>query len=282
LIRRSAEEKIFRAIMLISIALVIGSLVLLFIIVTYKGLSSLSISMITEVPKGGYYLGKEGGILNAIVGSFYLAGGAILLATVFSIPVVGFMNQYSENNRYVSLIRASLDIACGIPSLIYGAFAFLIMVALHQRASLMWGIITVALFITPILIRAMDEVMQKVSSQLKDASYALGATDLETLTHVVTKQAMPGIITAVILAFGRGIGDAASVLFTAGYTDNIPTSLSDPVATLPLAIFFQLSSPFPEVQSRAYASAVILLIIVLILCIGSRMLMQRFTRYTIK
>jgi len=79
------------------------------------------------------------------------------------------------------------------------------------------------------------------------------------------RQAAPGILTGLILAFGRGIGDAASILFTAGYTDNIPTSLYDPVASLPLAIFFQFGTPYTEVRERAYASAVILLIVILLL-----------------
>jgi phosphate transport system permease protein len=93
---------------------------------------------------------------------------------------------------------------------------------------------------------------------------------------------LPGIITAVLLAFGRAIGDAASVLFTAGYTDRMPTSLLRPVASLPLAVFFQLGTPFPEVQQRAYASALILTVIVLAISLGSRWLANRLNKFTIK
>ena len=124
--------------------------------------------------------------------------------------------------------------------------------------------------------------MQTVSRDLKEASYGLGATDFETLRYVITRQAMPGIVAAILLAFGRGIGDAAAVLFTAGYTDSIPTSLFDPVATLPLAIFFQISSPYPEVQQRAYASGIILLVIVLVLIILSRFVSRRLMKYVIR
>ena len=131
------------------------------------------------------------------------------------------------------MIRFFLDAACGIPSIVYGAVVFLLMVAVGQRASLLWGCITVALFITPLLARAMDEVMQMVPTLLKEASYGLGATDFETLLHVVTRQALPGLVTAVLLAFGRGIGDAASVLFTAGYTDRIPVSITGPCCNAP-------------------------------------------------
>ncbi|MGC9436269.1 MAG: phosphate ABC transporter permease PstA [Methanomicrobiales archaeon] len=280
--RRTFEENVFKGLMYASVAVVLGSLLAVFLVVCIRGLPALSIEMITQVPAGGYYLGGGGGILNAIVGSLYLASGAIALAFVASLPIAWYLNQYGGRSRFAGFIRTSLDVSAGIPSLVYGAFAFLIMVQLHERASLLWGIITVAIFITPILTRAMDEVMQMVPLKVKEASFALGTTRLETLVHVVTRQALPGIVTAVILAFGRAIGDAASVLFTAGYTDAIPTSLSDPVATLPLAIFFQLTTPIPEVQQRAYASGIVLLAIVLGLVIASRVLSKRFMKYVIK
>jgi phosphate transport system permease protein len=280
--RRSAEEWLFKGLMYLSLAIVLGSLFSVFAIVVFKGASALNIAMITQVPQGGYYLGKEGGILNAIVGSVYLAVGAIILAIVFSIPTAWYLQNYSQRSRYAAGIRMMLDIAAGIPSLIYGAFIFLVMIMFHARASLLWGIITVGIFLIPLLTRAIDEVMQMVPPKIKEASYSLGATRLETIYHVVTRQALPGIITAILVAFGRGIGDAASVLFTAGYTDSIPTSLNDPVATLPLAIFFQLGTPFPQVQERAYACGIILLVIVLIIIVGSRYLTKKFIRYSIK
>ena len=132
------------------------------------------------------------------------------------------------------------------------------------------------------MVRAMDEVIRIMPIELKEASYALGATRLETALKVVVRQTLPGILTAILLAFGRGIGDAASVLFTAGYTDQLPNSLLRPVASLPLAIFFQLGTAFPEVQQRAYASALILTIIVLIISLGSRWLAQRLSRNVVK
>jgi phosphate transport system permease protein len=121
-----------------------------------------------------------------------------------------------------------------------------------------------------------------VPFELKEASYALGATRLETALRVVVRQTAPGLLTALLLAFGRGIGDAASVLFTAGYTDRLPTSLLRPVASLPLAVFFQLGTPFPEVQQRAYASALVLTVIILVISLGARLLAHRLTRHVIR
>ena len=111
-----------------------------------------------------------------------------------------------------------------------------------------------------ILTRAVDELLQTVPVQVLEGSLVIGATYLETLMHVGIKQVLPGVVCAILLAFGRAIGDAASLLYTAGYSSDIPMALSDPVATLPLAVFFQLSSPFPTVRERAYAAAVVLLV----------------------
>jgi phosphate transport system permease protein len=279
--KRKIEESFFKGLMIVSALVVIGSLLAVIAVVVLKGLPALTLSMITQTPTGGYYLGKGGGILNAIVGSLYLAGGATALAFLISLPVALYLQEYA-GPRLASFTRLSLDVLWGIPSIVYGAFGFTVMLYLGMTASLFWGIIIVALLVLPIMIRAVDEVVRMVSLQMREASYALGATKLETVLKVVSRQALPGILTAVLLAFGRGIGDAASVLLVAGYTDYIPTSLFDPVATLPLAVFFQLGTPFPEVQQRAYASAVVLLGIVLLLSIASRLLTKRFTKYVIK
>jgi phosphate transport system permease protein len=152
------------------------------------------------------------------------------------------------------------------------------MVFFGIRASLLAGIITVTLFIIPIMVRGMDEVLKSVPRGLLESSLSLGSTRSETAYRVYLKQSVPGVITAVLLSFGRAIGDAASILFTTGYTDYIPTSLSQPTATLPLAIFFQLSSPIPEVRERAYAAAVILMIIILIISISSRFFSKKYQK----
>jgi len=281
--RRKIEENIFKSLMLASTFIILSSLVIILITVIVNGLPAMNLAMITQTPKGGYYLGKEGGILNAIVGSLYLAGGATFLAILISLPVVLYLNVYAKKGScLVIFTRFSFDVLWGVPSIVYGAFGFTIMLFLGVRASLLGGIIAVSLLILPIMSRAMDEVIRMIPEELLDASYALGATRFETALKIVTRQAMPGILTAVLIAFGRGIGDAASVIFTAGFSDYIPYSLLRPAATLPLAIFFQLGTPFPEVQNRAYASAFILTVIILIISIVSRILTRRFTKHIVK
>jgi phosphate transport system permease protein len=281
--RRKLKEIIFRAMMAVSVLVVIGCLALIIGTIIWKGLPAMNLSMITQTPKGGYYLGKEGGILNAIVGSLYLASGATILAILFSLPVVLYINIYARrNSKLASLTRFSLDVLWGIPSIVYGAFGFIIMIFFGLKSSLLAGILAVGLLEFPIMSRAADEVIRLVPRELLEASYSLGATRLETALKVVVRQCLPGLLTAVLIAFGRGIGDAASVLFTAGFTDRIPTSLLQPAATLPLAIFFQLGTPFPEVQQRAYASAAILTVLILVISLLARGLGKRYTRHIIK
>ncbi len=263
--------------------IVVGCLLLIVGTIIWKGLPALSLSMITQIPKGGYYLGREGGILNAILGSLYLASGATLLAVILSLPVVLYINMYTrKNSRLAEWTRFSFDVLWGVPSIVFGAFGFIVMVFLGLRASLLAGILTVAILELPIMSRAMDEVVRLVPRELLDASYSLGATRLQTALKVVVRQCLPGILTAVMIAFGRGIGDAASVLFTAGYTDRLPTSLLQPAATLPLAIFFQLATPFPEVQGRAYASAVVLTVLILGISLLARGLIKKSTKHIIR
>ncbi|MCJ7586326.1 MAG: phosphate ABC transporter permease PstA [Candidatus Aminicenantes bacterium] len=281
--KRRLVERFWKALMIASTAVVIGCLLFIVVTVIWKGLPALSLSMITRIPKGGYYLGKEGGILNAILGSLYLALGATALACVLSLPVVIFLNVYCrKRSRLAELTRFSFDVLWGIPSIVYGAFGFVLMVYFGMRTSLLAGIVTVALLEVPIMSRAIDEVIKLVPRELKEASYSLGATRLETSLKVIIRQCLPGILTGILIAFGRGIGDAASVLFTAGFTDRIPTSLGQPAATLPLAIFFQLGTPFPEVRQRAYASAAILTILILFISVLARVLSRRYTKHVIR
>ncbi len=183
--RRKIEETIAKVLMIGATVTVLGSLVLILGTIVWRGLPALNLDMLTQTPKGGYYLGKEGGILNAIVGSFYLAGGGTLLAVVISLPIALYLQIYAARTRRAELARLALDVLWGIPSIVYGAFGFIIMLAVGMRASLLGGIITLALLELPIIVRGMDEAIALVPNALREASLALGATRLETAIKVV-------------------------------------------------------------------------------------------------
>lgn len=275
---RKLADKLFKWSALCAAVVIMALLGYILFHIIRRGLPAMSLDMLSRIPEGGFYLGKGGGVLNAIVGSIYLILGATFISALISIPVVMYLNVILRKKSFFARFsRLTFDVLFGIPSIVYGAFGFTIMIFCGLKASLLGGIIAIAMLIMPIMIRALDEVALMVPNDLKEAVRSLGATNYETI-KVVLQQLRPGITTAILLAVGRGIGDAATVLFTAGYTDSIPTSLASPAASLPLAIFFQLGSPVEEVQERAYASALILTIIILILSFSARYFNRKFSK----
>lgn len=279
--RRLRSEKIAKILMQISGISITGSLFLIIGIILYKGLPYISWEMISQSPQGGFYIGKGGGIFNAILGSLYLAGLSTALATIIGIPIALYLNMYVKKGSILEKFSKLLfDVLFGIPSIVYGAIAFSIMVWLGIRASLLGGVITITLLTIPIVVRTLDELLKTIPIDLKNVTKSLGATTWET-SKVLLKYIKPGIFTAILLAFGRAIGDVAGVLLTTGFSDNLPKYIDEPAATLPLAIFFQLSSPIPEVQGRAYASALVLTLIILIIVICTHILASKQKKHKI-
>lgn len=276
---KKLEERFFRALSATASYSLIAILAFILLIIFVKGFGALNLEMITQTPKGGYYYGGGGGVLNAIVGSLYIGLGSTLIAILVGAPAALYINVHLVTNKKAqNVVRYLLDALWGIPPIVYGAFGFTLMLFVGMNSSLIAGIITVALLISPIMVRTFDDVLSTIPKGLHEASLALGSTRSEMAFKVMFKQGFSGFITAVLLSFARGIGDAAAVLFTAGYTDLIPVTLDEPAATLPLAVFFQLGSPIPEVRERAYASAAILTILILIISLAARSLSHRYTK----
>ncbi len=271
------EEKVVKALMWVSVSLVILVVASIICTIFVKGFGSLSLDMVTKVPGRNWNTTDDGGFINAIWGSVIVVAPATLIAMVVSIPVVFYMNLYRRRSNWLSYVaRLAYDVLYGIPSIVYGAFAFMIMVMVGMRASVLGGIIVSTLLIIPMFIRNGDEISKSVPDDMIDAAYSLGATKWETL-KVVVRQVLPGMATATLLAVGKAIGDAAAVMFTAGFSDSMATSLSSPTATLPLAIFNWVTMPDPF-PGRAYAAALVLTVIVLILSLGGRRITNHFTK----
>lgn len=271
------EEKVVKTLMWVSVSLVILVVASIICTIFVKGFGSLSWDMVTKVPGRNWNTTDDGGFINAIWGSVIVVAPATLIAMVVSIPVVFYMNLYRRRSNWLSYVaRLAYDVLYGIPSIVYGAFAFMIMVMVGMRASVLGGIIVSTLLIIPMFIRNGDEISKSVPDDMIDAAYSLGATKWETL-KVVVRQVLPGMATATLLAVGKAIGDAAAVMFTAGFSDSMATSLSSPTATLPLAIFNWVTMPDPF-PGRAYAAALVLTVIVLILSLGGRWITNHFTK----
>lgn len=274
------EERVMKALMILSALIVLAVVVSIVWTIVVKGARCFSWEMITQVPGKDWNVRNDGGFLNAILGSLLVVLPAMILAALVSIPVVFYMNLYLRRSHPLSYAaRLAFDVLYGIPSIVYGAFAFTVMVLVGMRASLLGGIIVSTLLMIPMMIRSGDEISKSVPDEMVDATYSLGATRWETM-KVVLRQVLPGMITAALLAVGKAIGDAAGVMFTAGFSDAVPGSLSDPTATLPLAIFnwIIMPEPFPD---RCYSAALVLTVIVLVLSLTGRWLGRRFTKNNI-
>ena len=148
--RRRLEEAVFKALMLLSLGMLAASLGWVLLTVLVRGLPALTLEMITQIPRGGFYLGGEGGVLNAITGSLCLALGATAAALLLALPIVFFLQrEYGGGSRLAALTQLSLDVMWGIPSIVYGAFGFAVMMYLGLRASLLGGIIASAWWSCP-------------------------------------------------------------------------------------------------------------------------------------
>ena len=167
------EEKAMKVVMLVTTLLVflfVGSI--LYTIVK-NGWGAMNWEMISSLPGGGFYIGKEGGLLNAIVGSLYIVGASTVLGLAVSIPVVFYLNVYlKKNSKRGSFARLAYDVLFGIPSIVYGAFAFTIMIYLGLKTSLAGCIIVITLLIIPIFIRSMDEIARELPQDMLNASYS--------------------------------------------------------------------------------------------------------------
>ena len=281
--KRNLEEKIFLGLMLASVFIVIGSLLLIVSVIVINGVPSLSLEILSQTSEGGFYLGPGGGFLNAIVGSLLLALPATGLAFLISITIALYLQKDFIKPRTSNFIRFCLDILWGVPSVVYGVFCLTIMIALGMTGgSLIFGIIALTLLEIPIITRSIDESIKMVPSGLKESAYSLGSTKFEMAVKVVRKQAMPGIIAGVLLGFGRGIGDAASILLTVGDSNYFPTSIFDQTAALPTMILNLVSMPDQSVQNKAYAVAFVLLMIVLLISIITRYLTKKSSKHIIK
>ncbi|MFV9504331.1 MAG: PstA family ABC transporter permease [Oscillochloridaceae bacterium umkhey_bin13] len=278
---RKLEAAFFLWLMRLALLVAVLGLVSILLTITARGVAALSWEMISQPPQAGFWLGGGGGILNAILGSLYLALGATIVAMLIAVPVVLYINTYGRGTLLAKLVRLVLNVLWGTPSIVFGVFVLAVMLQLGLRTSLLAGIITLALVIIPILARTFDEVVAMVPKELSEATLAVGATRFE-LTVMLVRQTFPGLLAGLFLAFERAIGDGAAVLFTAGYTSALPYSLFEPVASLPLTIFFQLATPFPEVQARAYAAALILTVLVLTFGMLAYLALHRFGRHVIR
>ena len=261
MIRLGARRSQRLAVVLVWGAAVATLLVLLLIIayILVEGLPRVSLEFLLGSPR---QMGRQGGILPMIVGTFALTVVAVLIATPFGVGTAIYLTEYTREGRLTRLIRFGTESLAGVPSIIFGLFGFVFFViTLGMGWSILSGGLTLAAMILPTIIRTSEEAIRSVPTVYRDVSFALGATRWQTVTRAVLPTALPGITTGVILGVGRSVGETAAVILTAGSALQMPTSLFSPTRTM--AVHFYILAREGVSLEMAYATGAVLVILVL-------------------
>jgi phosphate transport system permease protein len=267
LARRRATEKVFAALGVASALLAVGILALVLGSVLVKGFSQLSLSFFTE-PRPLF--GETGGIADALVGSALIVGMAMAIAIPVSVLVAIYMSEYA-GPRMSRVLRVILDVLNGVPAIVVGIFVFgLLVVGRGQSAVL--GALSLAILMLPMVARATQEVLEIIPRSLREASLALGVTKWRTTVGIVLPSAIGGILTGVVIAVARVAGETAPLLFTSSIAANqISGDVTHALPTLPVTIFVFSESPDPGEQAAAWAAALVLIAVVLVMNILAKL-----------
>ncbi len=264
---RHLKQKIMFSILGSTLAIALGILVIIIYFVFKKGIGVVDWEFITSMPENGM---TEGGILPALIGSFYLVVGSILFAAPLGVFAAIYLTEYANKGRVVRLIRIGINNLAGVPSVVFGLFGLAIFVKFFGfGVSILSGSLTLGIVILPTIIRASEEALMAVPKEYRMASFAMGATNWQTVRNVVMPAALPGILTGVILGIGRVAGETAPIIFTAAtfYSIKLPNSVFDEVMALPYHIYALVTagtSPAKQIP-LAYGTAVVLLVLVLLI-----------------
>jgi phosphate transport system permease protein len=210
----------------------------------------------------------EGGIWPCIVGTVYLSLGSILVAFPLGVGTAVYLNEYAGGGRWVSIVRMGIVNLAGVPSVVYGLFGLAFFVIwLGMGVSILAGSLTLGAFILPLIIGSSEEALRAVPQANREASLALGATQWQTISRVVLPEALPGMITGLILGISRAAGETAPIMFTAAvfYSRQMPTSIFDEVMAMPYHIYV-LATAGTEIEKTRplqYGTALTLMALVL-------------------
>ena len=223
---------------------------------------------------------SEGGILPMVVTTVYVVIVSVCIALPVGIMSAIFLNEYSGNSAVIKLLRLAIETLAGIPSIIYGLFGLLMFCrVLGFGQSIIAGSFTLSIMILPVIIRTAEESLKSIPDSFREGSYALGATKFQTIFHVVLPSALPGIVTAVILAIGRVVGESAPVLLTVGLTKNIPRTIFESGRTLTIHLYYLTNEALsPEDFGIAFATAAVLVILVVIINTITKIITGAFRR----
>ncbi|RPA65478.1 phosphate ABC transporter permease PstA [Aerococcus agrisoli] len=217
-------------------------------------------------------------MVPSIITTLYVIAGSLLIAIPFGVFAGFYLVEYAgKNNKWVEGIRIATDTLTGVPSIVFGLFGMLAFVSAAQlQYSLISGILTMAIMVLPLIIRNTEEALMSVKDSLRQASFGLGAGKLRTIFKIVLPIAMPGILSGIILAIGRIVGETAALMYTLGTSTSLPNSIFSSGRTLALHMYVLSSEGLH--RDQANATGVVLLLVVLIVNGLSTWLSQQFTK----
>lgn len=238
---------------------IVGVIVYIFI----QGIPAISWEFLTAAPRSGM---REGGILPAIIGTIYLTLGTAVFSVPLGIAAAVYLSEYAADNRWTRLIRLAIINLAGIPSVVYGLFGLgLFVLFLNFGTSILAASLTLSIMTLPVIISTAEEALRAVPQAFRTVSISLGATRWQTIRRIVLPQALPGILTGVILGLERAAGETAPILFTgaAFFLPRLPGSVFDATMALPYHLFV-ISTQVPEMPIQIqYGTALVLLVFVL-------------------
>ena len=275
----SIETVMFATIRVMSFA-VLAFLVFILGFIVSKGYSALSWEFISEMPRDEM---TAGGIFPALLGTFYLMIGSALVSIPIGIITAIYLTEYARRPALVKLIRLGVSNLAGVPSVVFGLFGLaLFVVFLDFGTSILAGSLTLGVLNLPVIIRSTEEALMTVPGTYREASLSLGATRLQTIFRIVLPNAMPGILTGVMLSLGRAAGETAPIMFTAAsyYAPELPSSIFDEVMALPYHIYVMATAGthITETRHLQYGTAIVLILLVLALNSIGLILRYRFRK----
>jgi len=277
---RHLKQKIMLSLLGLMLLITLGILAIIIYFVFKKGIGVINWQFISAMPANGM---TEGGIFPALLGSFYLVVGSILFAAPLGVFAAIYLTEYAKKGKVVRFIRIGINNLAGVPSVVFGLFGLAVFVKyMGFGVSILSGSLTLGIVILPTIIRASEEALMSVPKEYRMASFAMGATNWQTVKNVVMPAALPGIMTGVILGIGRVAGETAPIIFTAAtfFSMKLPNSVFDEVMALPYHIYALVTAgTFPSKQiPLAYGTAVVLLALVLLINLVAIVLRVKFDR----
>lgn len=269
---RKFKNYLFLALTLASALAVLAPLFMIIQFVLVQGASSLNLNFFTELPKPVGETG--GGMKHAILGTIYL----VLLGAAIAIPVgvtCGvYLSEFSKS-KLSKTLKLTVDLMSGIPSIVIGIFAYLIVVVPLKSFSALAGGIALAIIMLPIIIKTSEEILKLVPNHIREAGLALGLPRWKVILFIVLKGSISNLLTGIILAISRAAGETAPLLFTAFGNMYFSYQINEPMASLPVQIYTYAISPFKDWQRQAWGGAFVLMVLILTMNLIARYILAK-------